>query len=210
MTTCFSPTCRRHPLSARLRRFCSRAGLFLRERPSVRGAVAAAHGAIPVVAGPRPASRPAAPDPLTGSGRRQTGAHQIPARLALRRRGPARIEAPGAERSVLGRNRQALCRPLVRRTAKRTDRPTNPSHPTSRRTRPHRVRHRCTRKPVSRASTLPVLSDCQGIEASTSRHEKGCFSAVAIVFPTSAGGGTRSEAPMATPFPQSEPACRFV
>ena len=123
----------------------------------------------------RPASRPAAPDPLPGSGRRQTGAqrptlaaglraHQLPARLALQRRGPARIEAPGAERSVPGRNRQARCRPLVRRTAKRTDRPTNPSHPTSRRTRPHRVRHRCTRKPASRASIPPVLNAYQGIE----------------------------------------------
>ena len=55
-----------------------------------------------------PASRPAAADPLSGSGRRQAGAqrlplatglgaHQLPSRLALPRCRPARIAGPGVD-----------------------------------------------------------------------------------------------------------------
>ena len=113
-----------------------------------------------LLAGPRPAPWPAAPDPLSGSGRGKAGAQrpalaarlraqQLPARLALSRRSPARIAGPGASRSIPARNRQARGNPLVRRTAKCTVQSEKPPHPTSRWRHVHRPRHRCTRKSAS-------------------------------------------------------------
>ena len=137
---------------------------------------AAPRGAVPTAAGPRPASRPAAPDPLPGARCRKAGtqrtalaarlrAQQLPARLALSRRRPTRIAKPGVDPSIPGRNRQAWSRTLVRRTAKHPVRPVNLPNLTVRRKQSHQFPIAPTENPPSEHQSLPCSAPIRGIKA---------------------------------------------